>query len=197
MSRLTARALSSTIAAVTTKAGYWIGGGLMVVAVLGAILWAYSASRNVIDVVDDFKHVPVPGRSAVDLEARKYVIYVEGPNADEVVPPVDISVTDARTERRVALRDYGGELTYSFETSGSAFATITPPRPGRYDVRVRTDTVGEGNGFQLAIGESIGAKIVGGLVGALAIGGIFGIGGVALLVVTGVRRSNRRAARRG
>ena len=193
MGRLTRRAASSTIASVTTKAGYWIGGGLMIVAVLGAILWAYGAARSVIGVVDDFQHVPVPGRTAVDLEARKYVIYVEGPGADEVVPPVDISVTDARTERRVALRDYGGELTYSFDTSGSAFATITPPRAGRYDVRVRADTVGEGNGFQLAIGESIGAKIVGGLVGTFAIGGVLGIAGLVLLIVTGVRRSKRRA----
>jgi len=193
MGRLTPCAWCKTIAVVTSKAGYWIGGGLMVVAVLGAILWAYGAARNVIGVVDDFQHVPVPGRSAVDLEARKYVIYVEGPNADGVVPPVAISVTDARTERRVALRDYGGELTYSFDTSGSAYATITPPRAGRYDVRVRAGTVGEGSGFQLAIGESIGGKIVGGLVGTFAIGGVFGIAGLVLLIVTGVRRSNRRA----
>ena len=178
----------------TSRAGYWIGGGLLAVAVLGAILWAFVAARNVIAVVDDFQHVPAPGRATVELEARKYVIYVEGPNADEVVPPLDIGVSDARTERRVPLRDYSSELTYSFDTSGSAYATITPPRAGRYDVRVRSGTLSEGSGFQLAIGESIGGRIVGGLVGAFTIGGVFGIAGIALLIVTGVRRSNRRKA---
>ncbi len=178
----------------TSKAGYWIGGGLLAVAVFGAILWAFLAARHVIAIVEDFHHVPLPGRAAVELEARKYVIYVEGPNADENAPPVDISVTDARTQRRVPLADYGSSLTYSFNSAGSAYATVTPPRAGRYDVRVRAEGIGEGSGFQLAIGESIAGRIVGGLVGAFAIGGIFGIAGVALLVVTGVRRSNRRRA---
>ena len=181
----------------TSKAGYWVGAGLLAVAVFGAILWAYVAARNVIGVVDDFRHVAIPGHAAVELDARKYVIYVEGPNADEVVPPVDIAVADARTERRVRLGAYGSSLTYAFDTTGSAYATVTPPRAGSYEVRVRADGIGEGSGFQLAIGESIAGRIVGGLVGTLAIGAIFGIGGVALLVVTGVRRSNRRTAGRG
>jgi len=177
----------------TSKTGYWIGAGLIAIAVLGAILWAFLSVRNVIAVIDDFQHVPVPGRAGVELEARKYVIYVEGPNADEVVPPVEIAVTDARTERRVPLSSYGSSLTYAFNTTGSAHATIEPPRAGRYDVRVRGDTVSEGSGFQLAIGETIAGEIVGALVGALAIGSVFGIAGLVLLIVTGVRRSNRRA----
>jgi hypothetical protein len=175
---------------VTSKAGYWIGGGLIVCAVAGAILWAVLGISHIVSTIDDFQHVPIPASQTVRLEARKYVIYVEGPNADEVVPPVRIQVTDDRTETPVSLHDYGGSLTYSFDTSGSAQATVTPPRAGVY--RVRTAGVPEGSGYQLAIGESVGGKIVSAIVGAFAIGGGLGIGGIALIIVTAVRRSRRR-----
>ncbi len=172
----------------TSKAGYWIGGGLIACAVAGAILWAVLAFAHIVGTIDDFQHVAIPASESVRLEARKYVVYVEGPNADENVPPVRIQVTDDRTEQPVALHDYSSSLTYSFNTTGSALATVTPPRAGVYRVR----TAGSPPGYQLAIGESIGGKIVAAVVGAFAVGGVLGIAGTVLLIVTGVRRSRRR-----
>jgi hypothetical protein len=99
---------------VTSKAGYWIGGGLIVCAVAGAILWAVVAFRHVVSTIDDFRHVAIPASQGVRLDARKYVIDVEGPGADESVPPVRIQVTDDRTEAPVPLQDYGASVTYSF-----------------------------------------------------------------------------------
>ena len=173
----------------TSKAGYWIGGGLIVCAIAGAILWAVTGIGNLISKIDDFEHVSIPGSEVVELEARKYVIYIEGPGADESVPPVRVEVTDARTQRSVPVRDYGASVTYSFNTSGSALATVRPPRAGAY--RVRTEGVDGSSGYRLAIGEAIGGKIVSAVVGAFAVGGILGIAGIGLLVATGVRRSRR------
>ncbi len=171
----------------TSKAGYWIGGGLIVCAIAGAILWGVLAFSRIVSTIDDFQHVGIPASKVVQLDARKYVIYVEGPNADEVVPPVRIQVTDDRSESQVSLQDYGSSLTYSFDTSGSAVATVTPPRAGAY--RVRTDGP---SGYQLAIGESVSGKIVSAVLGAFAVGGVLGIAGIGLLIATGVRRSRRR-----
>lgn len=173
----------------TSKSGYWIGGGLIVCAVIGAIAWGVLSFGSIISTVDDFQHVPIPGSENVRLEARKYVIYVEGPNADEFEPSVQIQITDDRSETPVSLQDYSGSLTYSFDTSGSAIATVTPPRAGVY--RVRT---GGADGYRLAIGESVGGRIVSAIVGAFAIGGVLGIAGIGLIVATGVRRSRRRRA---
>ena len=175
----------------TSKAGYWIGGGLIAAAILGAILWAVLSARSFIDTLDEFQHVPVPGRGVVELQARKYVVYVEGPNADQSTPPVSIAVTDARTEQPVTIDDYGGSLTYSFDTDGSAVATVTPPRAGSYEVR--TTGPAEGGGYQLALGESVAGRIVRGILGVFAIGGVGLAAGIGLLVVTGVRRSRARS----
>jgi hypothetical protein len=164
----------------------------MVVAVAGAILWAVLSFKAIVDTIDDFQHVPVPGSGRVQLEQRKYIVYIEGPGADQSTPPFRIDVQDPQTERRVSLEHYSGSLTYSFDTDGSAVGTLTPPRAGAYVVR--TSGVDEGPGYRLALGESIGGKIVRGIVGAFVIGGGFGVAGVVLLVVTGVRRSKRRAA---
>jgi hypothetical protein len=175
---------------VTSKAGYWIGGGLLVAAVGGAILWAVLGFSHVVGTIDDFQHVPIPASEKVSLEARKYVIYVEGPGADQSVPPVRVLVTDAHTAKPVPLETYSGSLTYSFNTSGSAQATVTPRRAGTY--RVRTGGAVAAGRYRLAIGESVGGRIVSTIVGAFVIGGVLGIAGVALLVTTGVRRSRRR-----
>lgn len=174
----------------TSKAGYWIGGGLIVCAVAGAILWGVLSFAKIIGTIDDFQHVPIPGSAQVQLEARKYVVYVEGPGADVSAPAVRIQVVDARTEQPVSLQSYGGSLTYSFEQDGSALATVTAPRAGAY--LVRTGGAAEGGGYRLAFGESVGGKIVSAIVGAFAIGGVLGISGIALIIVTAVRRSKRR-----
>jgi len=181
--------LCARIGGVTSKAGYWIGGGLIVCAIAGAILWAVIGITNLISTIDDFHHVAIPGSEVERLEAPKYGIYIEGPGADESAPPVRIRVTDARTEAPVPVRDYGATVTYSFDRTGSALATVTPPHAGDY--RVRTE--GEGSSdYRLAIGDSVGGKIVSAVVGAFVVGGVLGISGIALIIIAAVKRSRRR-----
>jgi outer membrane lipoprotein SlyB len=175
---------------VTSKAGYWIGGGLMVLAVLGAIAWGVLGFKHIVSTVDDFQRVAIPGRQTIHLDARKYVIYVEGPHADTSVPGVRILISDTRTSRPLTPSAYGGSLTYSFDTSGSAQATVTPPRAGDYSVV--TGGVEAGRGYSVALGESIAGKLVATILGAVAVGAVLGISGLVLVIVTSVRRSRRR-----
>jgi hypothetical protein len=177
---------------VTSRLGYWIGGGLLAAGVLGAILWGVLGFAHIATTIDDLQRFAIPSTSTAHLEARKYTVYVEGPGADESTPPVDLFVTHARSERAVPVRPYSGSLTYSFDTSGSAVATVAPPRDGDYVVRARG--VGAPGGYELALGPSVGGRIVATIVGAFAIGGVLGLAGLGLLVATGVRRSRRRAA---
>jgi hypothetical protein len=176
---------------VTSKSGYWIGGVLVFLGVAAAILWGVLGFRGVVNTVDDFQRVEIPGSGKVRLEARKYIVYVEGPGADENVPGVRVQITDERTERPLTLSSYSGSLVYSFNQDGSAQATVTAPRAGDY--RVLTAGTDPGDGFSIALGESIGGKIVKAVVGALLVGVILGGSGIALLIVTAVRRSRRRA----
>ncbi|MEA2219239.1 MAG: hypothetical protein QOJ35_1865 [Solirubrobacteraceae bacterium] len=174
----------------TSKAGYWIGAGLVVLGVGGAILWAVLSFAHIVSTIDDFQRVEIPGAGKVRLEARKYIVYVEGPGADQHVPAVRVQITDERTELPLPLSSYGGSLTYSFDQTGSAQATVTAPRAGSY--RVLAAGTAPGGGYAIALGESVGGKIVGAILGALLVGAVLGGSGIALLIVTGVRRSRSR-----
>lgn len=172
-----------------TRAGYWIGGGLIVAAVVGAILWGVLSFVAIGDTLDDFVRVPAPGSQEVQLEQRKYIVYFEGPGAGEDhVPPIEVGIRDARNEQPLGLAGYSGSLTYSIGGhSGTAQATVTPPRAGRYVVSAAT-TQEPSAGLEVALGESIGGKILRAILGAFAVGGVFLVAGIILIVMTATRR---------
>ena len=182
------------MAPVTSRAGYWIGGGLIVAGVVGAVLWGVLSFLAIDDTVDDFARAPAPGMARVELEARKYIVYVEGPGVDrDFSAPVEILVVDPSRDWALPVADYSASLTYSMSGhSGRAQGTVTPPRAGVYELRAAT-TAGPSAGSAVALGDSIAGRIVRTILGAFAIGGLLLAAGVALIVTTGVRRSRRRA----
>jgi hypothetical protein len=125
------------------------------------------------DEVDNFQRVPVPGKTTMKLEAHKYVVYYEGLTADEVVPPVEIAITGAKTGTPLAITPYGGSLTYSVSNhEGSALGTVTPSHAGVY--AVRTDRNVRASGANVALGRSLTWPILRGILGTFVIGGAAG-----------------------
>jgi len=133
--------------------------------------------------------VPAPGSQEVRLEQRKYIVYFEGPGAGEdYIPPIEVTVRDARNEQPLGLAGYNSSLTYSIGGhSGIAQATVTPPRAGRYVVSAAT-TQEPSAGLEVALGESIGGRIVRAILGAFAVGGLLLVAGIILIVMTAVKR---------
>lgn len=170
-----------------SRAGYWIGGGLVAVGVVGGVLWIVLSVIAISNDIEAFQHVPVPGGATLRLEARKYIMYYEGPNADELVPQFKVDITDESGEP-VAIDPYFGSFTYSFGRDGSAQGTVTPRHAGRF--AVQTDG-GDGRG-RVAFGRPLGRTIVRTVLGAIAIGGILTCAGIALLILTGLRRNRAR-----
>lgn len=102
----------------TSRAGYWIGGGLIVAAVAGAILWGVLSFVSIGNTLDDFVRVPAPGSQAVTLAPRKDIVYFEGSGAGEDhTPPIEVAIRDARNEQPLGLAGYSGSLTYSIAGS--------------------------------------------------------------------------------
>jgi hypothetical protein len=175
-----------------SRAGYWIGGGLILLGVVGAILWFITSLANITDEVNGFQRGALTGETTMQLEAHKYVVYYEGPSADVSVPPFEIEIAEARTGAPLALEPYGGSLTYSVGGhEGSAQATVTPARAGAYVVRTNSDV--RPTGANVALGRSIAGPLVRVLLGTFAIGGLLVASGGILIAVTAVRRS--RSAR--
>jgi len=172
-----------------SPAGYWLGGALCVAAVGAAILWAVVSFVRMVDTIDDFVRVRAPSAQTVTLAARTYVVFLEGPGAgSDFRPPIEFAIVDARNERRLPVADYGGSLTYSFGAhDGTATATVTPPRAGRYIITVGSDFEASA-GYGVALGESIAGRIVRAILGAVLIGGLLLFVGIGMIVRTAVLR---------
>jgi hypothetical protein len=176
-----------------SRAGYWIGGGLIVAGIAGAAIWLVSSLIDLSHEVDDFQRVPVPGEATMQLEARKYVVYYEAAGVGEVVPSFQLVIANAQTGAPLTIERYGGSLTYSFfGRDGSAQGTVTPERAGAYVVR--TDSVAPAFGANVALGRSIASPLLRLILITFAIGGLLVGSGVTLVVVTAVRRSRARSA---
>ncbi len=173
-----------------SKAGYWIGGGLMVLALVGSILYGFLSLKQTARTVEAFQRVDLPGTATVELEARKYIIYAEGPGANQSTP--EVAVTDLRSQSPVSVRPYLTSLTYSFGTAGSAVATVTPPQAGSYEIRA---TSTDETATTLALGDSVVGGILRTVLGAFAVGGVLGVSGLILVIVTGVRHAIRHSRR--
>ncbi len=170
-----------------SRAGYWLGGSLITLGVVGAILWLVASLMSLNKEVDDFQRAPLTGVTTMQLEARKYVVYYEGPSASEVVPPFDLEIADAQTGKPLALAAYGGSLTYSIDDhEGSAQATVTPAHAGAYVVRTNSEPR---IASSVALGPSIAGQLLRGILGTFAIGGLLVASGGALIAITAVRRS--------
>ncbi|MDQ3611781.1 MAG: hypothetical protein M4D85_09310 [Actinomycetota bacterium] len=175
-----------------SKAGYWIGGGLMLLALVGSILYGFLSLKQTARTVEAFQRVDLPGTATVELEARKYIIYAEGPGAAQSTPEVEVAVTDLRSQSPVSIRPYLTSLTYSFGTAGSAVATVTPPQAGSYEIRASST---DGGATTLALGDSVAGGILRTILGAFAVGGVLGVSGLILVIITGVRHAIRHARR--
>ena len=175
-----------------SRIGYWVGGAIAVLGIVAAVLWVVLGIRSISDQVDDFQRVPLGGTGEVSFsEPGGYVVYYEG---DEDPPPsFDGDIDPLDGGRSEAMAPYSSDLTYNMGGhSGVAVGTIEILEPGRFrfDTRTRSDA-----GGQLAVGRTLGRKLVTTVVGGLGLGFGSCFIGATILIVTAVRRYSARRRR--
>ncbi len=173
-----------------SKKGYWLGAALIAVGVIGAVVWAGLGFVSFSDTIDDFQRVSANGEGEVTFsDTGGYVIYYEAPGADGGnIPDGEVLLTPADSDEPVPLERYDSELSYNVgDHSGYAVLTFDIAEPGTYVVQSESDGTGD-----LAVGRSVGSKLVTTIVGAFALGGFGFLAGVTILIVTAVRRRNAR-----
>ena len=174
------------------KAGFRIAVVLAACGVIGSLVWTLVSFERLDREIAAYPRVELLSSEAVTLEARRHIVYLEGPGVEDNRHPVKIVMRHRRSERRVSAKPYDKTpFAYSNEdTELQALATVTPPVAGVYDVR--TEGHDDLIGYNVAFGDSTGPKAGRIIIGAFAIAGIPMLAALIVLVVSGKWRERER-----
>ncbi|KAA0234648.1 MAG: hypothetical protein JJLCMIEE_02209 [Acidimicrobiales bacterium] len=175
---------------------YWIAGLIALAGIGSAIAWGLISWNGLVETVDDFERIAVPGQARLDFsEATGYTIYYEesdqGPEATYFGTP-GVEITNVATAEVLPVSTYLTDLTYNLGgRRGVALYTFEVDEPGEYEVVV-TGEAGPNSGVELAFGPGIGGTLVWTILGALAL--LFGgfVLAIVVAVVVAVRRASVR-----
>ena len=174
--------------------GYWLGGALIVLGVVGGIIWGVTAFVGFQDAIDDFERVPVGNTEVIDLDEGEYVVYAErggGLPLSAFLGEVRMRPAGEEGADEIEFEPYVTEFTYDFGArTGRAQFTFTIEDAGEYAVRV-ADAPGT-TATTAAFGPSVAGELVSAILGGFIIAGVGVVAGVALLIVTGMRRRKHR-----
>ncbi|CAN5891154.1 hypothetical protein BH23ACT2_BH23ACT2_02380 [soil metagenome] len=184
---------SVAIAPKRSGKGFWVGGVLLVVAVVVVVGGIAFGVKQIDDVVGGLARVPVSTGGTVELDRGTHRVFLEGPGADEGFGGVPFTVvgpdgTDLRLQT-----DPVSE-TYSYEgRDGRKLGRIEVTSPGTHEVVTGGSGLLGASGENLAFGRRgpVGAGLVP-ILGGVFGGGALGVAGVVVLIVTGVRRGRQR-----
>jgi hypothetical protein len=173
--------------------GWWYGvaAGVAIVGIVAAIVVFVQTISGLIDRVDDFQRVSLPGSDTITLDdTGGYTVYHEFNGASGSTSSfvaIDITGPDGSA---VELEPYDANVTYSWgDHEGIAAYSFTADETGEYTVSA------EGDIGLVAVGRGIGSGLAAGIVGAFALGlGGALVGGIIAIVV-GVKRGRDRRSR--
>lgn len=167
-----------------SRSWFWPGIGIAAIGLIVGLAIGITSFQDSQQQVDAFARSSVPGTLTAQVdEPGRQVIYYEG-DLSIGLEDLAVDVTDA-AGANVAVEPYGSELIYETPgaTLGRAIATFDADRVGAYDVDVRGMDTG-----QVTVGESFARLALPGIFAGLAIAGLSLTAGLALWLVSALRR---------
>jgi len=156
---------------------------MLVCALMAAGAWLFSELPNVSDEIDRFHRASrqFPVEFTVE-EAVDWDVFIEPSSASR--SGLRFEIVDAEGEPVRLGSDHG--FTYNwFSRSGRSIASAALD-PGTYRMTVTEGTA------SVAIGDSPGAEIFRAVGGGVLIGGVLGLLGIVVMIVSAVRDTRRR-----
>ncbi|QXC62496.1 hypothetical protein KSP35_06760 [Aquihabitans sp. G128] len=176
------------------KVGFWIGGLLVVLAIVVGVGGVALGIKHVSDTVDGLQRASVRNGGSLQLEPGTYDVFLEYPGINDSSFPSAYGLGALRITtsegRPVEITPPTSSLTYEFgDHEGKKVGRLRIEQAGRYVVEANQQSFGS---EEVAIGDgdpTDGFAIVGlGILGGL----ILFVVGVVLLIVSGVRRSRSK-----
>jgi hypothetical protein len=167
----------------------WLGSVIGVLGLAAVILWGVIGVTGYLNRVNDLSRMPVPGQMTVQIPgAGEQFVYYEGQGSASM-GELGMRVADPHGQT-VALEPYRLDLRYDHSGQvGRALATFWANESGPYRVNA-TGTAPTGS--RIAVGESVAKSVIITLLGIIALLLVSLGGGLALVIVTLVRRSRAR-----
>ena len=172
-----------------------VGAAVAGIGLVTAVAWIASGVGAFFDQIDDFQRVPLGEEAPVTFTGTGgYTLYYEGPGADDsdyFYGPSDFSVEIAPVDGRpLRLSDYDADVTYAHDgREGRALYSFQIDDPGTYVV---SSTSPPGEVGELAVGRGLGRRLVGPIVGGIALGLWSVGGGIGIILLTALRRRDAR-----
>ena len=166
---------------------YWAAGLLLVAGIVAAAVWIVGAAIGLDDHVDQFPRTSVPGEISAPIDnPDTYYIYYEG-TTDISLDRLGVTLTDPSGEP-VTVRPVDSGVLYDSadRAVGRAVGEFQASTTGTYSL-VAT---GDSDGATIAVGDDLTDDVLPPMIGAGLLFVVTTIGGIALAIVTGVRRSN-------
>jgi hypothetical protein len=121
-----------------SRLGYWVGGGLVAAACIGAVAWVVFAFFGLTNQVNGFQRMTVPGTATVHVaQAATRVLYFEGPRTGAPSGQLSIQVTGP-AGNPVVVSAYRGDLRYDVPGEsgrvGKAIASFQAAAAGDYQI---------------------------------------------------------------
>lgn len=171
-------------------AGHWFRAILIAIGLIVASIWTVASVFRMNDRINAFTRVSIPGEETMRIDRTGgQVVYYEGIEAP-ILREVDLRVSDP-SGRAIIVGSYGTDLRYDVPGAthmGQAIATFDAIVTGAYRILVRGVPQPDG---QVAVGQSVAGIGSPTVFGATAILLVLA-GGLALVIVTAVRRSRYR-----
>jgi hypothetical protein len=164
------------------KRWYALGAALLVAATVAGVTCAVIFVRAMTPHLEEFS-TQSPGTSEL-VAGRRYDIYVATPDVDS--PAVDCTVTGPDGD--VPTVDEDWSVIFHAGEEYDARVRFTPTSNGAHDVSC---TSPDGR-VELGVGRHIDGQTYGHGFAAAALAALLGIGGVVVLIVTGVRRGGAK-----
>jgi hypothetical protein len=164
-----------------STAGFWVAGGVGVVAIIATVVLAVLLFAKGLTAPKDYPRASVPGQVLVHVhDTGKRIIYSEGIHFP--LSSLDVSVTGP-DGRPVAVTRYGSSLTYDVDgRNGRAVGTFEADTAGTYRVVARGSDLTTGGEF--AVGTNVFRGILHDLRPAMYVLGLGVVLALAILFLT-------------
>jgi hypothetical protein len=168
-----------------------------IILMVGVIAASVMIAVGALSAGEGLERIPAPGSGVVRFEeAGTHTVFWEQRGVMQAQVPAGLAVVITPAAGGEPLSQSSGGMNFTYNNNnvaGRNFTTVEVPSPGEYKVDVTVPEGAAGAG-QVALGGNPAGRVLGTILGSMAVGGISFVLCLVILIVVAVRRSKSAKA---